>query len=149
MGDLDILKQEKGDNVYYTIPWSILRRASKFDIIRVVPAMGGIAELYYADEQAKLNLFCVTRSWYGGLRSSLRELTDPEIEKDPVRRQILLDYPDRLYYRYALTESLNDMNDILFFFMETYAPDSNSVQASGRYANIFVKEIDPQKLVTI
>ncbi len=111
--------------------------------------MGGIAELYYRDEYGKLNLFCVTRTWYGGLRSSIRVMTDPELEKDPVRHQILLDYPKEIYYRYSLTESLKDMNDILFFFMETLAPGANTVKDSGRYEQIFLKEIDPQKLTTI
>jgi hypothetical protein len=135
--------------VYYTLSWSLLRKADKYDIIRAVPAMGGLVELYYMDDHGKLNLFCVTRTWYGGLRSSIRVMTDPELEKDPTRRQILLDHPKGIYYRYVLTESLKDMNDILYFFMETISPGSNAVKDSGRYAEIFLKEIDPQKLTTI
>ncbi len=111
--------------------------------------MGGIVELYYMDERGKLNLFCVTRTWYGGLRAAVRAMTDPELEKDEIRHQILLDHPDKIYYRYSLTESLKDMNDILFFFMETLSPGNDAVKDSGRYSMIYVNEIDPQKLTTI
>jgi len=144
-----VLKRVKDDDVYFTISWSLLRKADKYDIIRAVPAMGGLAELYFMDDHGKLNLFCVTRTWYGGLRASIRAMTDPELEKDPVRHQILLDHPKDIYYRYTLTESLKDMNDILFFFMETLSPGSGAVQDSGRYSQIYVNEIDPQKLTTI
>jgi len=144
-----IRKEEDGPAVYFTVTWSRLRKADKYDIHKVVPAMGGICELYYKDEYGKLNLFCVSRSWYGGLRSNLRELTDPLCEKDPERLRILLRHPDNIYYRYSLTESLDDMNDILFFFMQTYSPGQTAVQPSGRYAHIYVKEVDPDRIVTI
>jgi hypothetical protein len=144
-----ILKKTKDAAVYYTITWSLLRKAERYDIIRAVPAMGGIAELYFQDDYGKLNLFCLMRSWYGGLRSCIRELTDPTLEKDPARKQILDDHPNKIFYRYSMTESLNDMNDILFFFMETTAPGEHQVEHSGRYEQIYVKEIDPQNLTTI
>jgi hypothetical protein len=147
--DAEIKKEEEGRNVYFTISWSKLRKADKYDIHRAVPAMGGMCELYYKDRYGKLNLFCVSRSWYGGLRSNIRELTDPLIEKDPRRLQVLLEYKDEIYYRYSLTESLNDMNDILFFFMETYSPGSKVTEPSGRYDKVFVNEVEPDKIVTI
>jgi hypothetical protein len=148
-GNPEIRKEEDGRSVYFTITWSKLRKADKYDIHRAVPAMGGMCELYYKDRYGKLNLFCVSRSWYGGLRSNIRELTDPLIEKDPRRLQVLLEYKDEIYYRYSLTESLNDMNDILFFFMETYAPGSKVTEPSGRYDKVFVNEVEPDKIVTI
>jgi hypothetical protein len=144
-----IVKESEGDRVYFTVSWSLLRKADKYDIHRAVPAMGGMCELYYKDSYGKLNLFCVSRSWFGGLRSNLRELTDPVIEKDPERLKIILEHKDELYYRYSLTESLDDMNDVLFFFMQTYAPGSDVVKPSGRYKQIFVKEIDPQKFTKV
>lgn len=111
--------------------------------------MGGLAELYYMDDHGKLNLFCVTRTWYGGLRAAIRAMTDPELEKDPARHRILEDHPGKIYYRYTLTESLKDMNDILFFFMQTLSPGTDAIKDSGRYAHIYLNEIDPQKLTTV
>jgi hypothetical protein len=144
-----ITKAVKDNAGYFTVTWSLFRKADRHDIIRAVPAVGGIAELYYMDNAGKLNLFCLTRSWYGGLRATIRELTDPTIEKDEGRKKILETYPDAIYYRYSMTESLKDMNDVIFFFMETLLPGAHQVQASGRYEQIFLKEIDPQNLVTI
>ncbi len=147
--DAVIRKTEEGPSAYFTIKWSKIRKADKYDIHKAVPAMGGMCELYYKDKEGKLNLFCVSRSWYGGLRSNIRELTDPLIEKDPHRLKILLEHKDEIYYRYSLTESLNDMNDVLFFFMSLYAPDVRVAEPSGRYEQIFVNEVDADKIVTI
>ena len=48
------------------------------------PAIGGIAEIYYRDRKGKLNLFCLQRSWYGGLRAVLRERCDAVPRKRPL-----------------------------------------------------------------
>lgn len=149
MQEPGIKKRTKDGDGYFTISWSAFRKADRWDINKSVPAMGGVAELYWMDDHGKLNIFCVTRSWYGGLRSNLRELTDPEIERDPVRRAIVLEHQDALYYRYALTESLDDMNDVVFFLSEIHAPGAHQVKPSGRYQRIFVNELDAGKLTTI
>lgn len=144
-----IEKKIKGKNVYYTIAWSHLRLAEKYSIARGVPAMGGIVEIYYMDEQKKLNLICVLRSWYGGIRSLLRESTDPLLEKDDKRREIITKYEKKLYYRYALLESQDDMQDLVFFLASVANMDMTDCLDSGRYEKIFVKEVDADKLVTI
>ncbi len=148
VNDYDIDKREKDGNAYFTVKWSPMRKADKYDIARSVPAVGGVVELYFMDDAKKLNLFCVARSWYGGIRSTLREYTDPDIEKDPYRRAVLVERKDRIYYRWTRTESAKDMDDILFFFMETYSPGSNVVTPSGRYERIFVAEVDADRIVT-
>jgi hypothetical protein len=137
------------DEVFYTVRWSPIVRADKYDIVTKVPAIGGIAELYYMDEKGKLNLFCLQRSWYGGLRSTLRERCDPVLEKDPFRLSILVKWQDRIYYRWTNCESAADMSDIMFFFSETYSPGSKDASSSGRYHRIYLKELDTGKLVTI
>ena len=128
--------------------WSPFALADKYDIAKRVPAMGGIAEIYFKDERGKLNLFCLQRSWYGGLRSMLRERCDPELERDPRRLAILERWKDAIYYRYSLSDSHADIEDVMFFFMETYSPGQSTVESSGRYERIFVREIDAGKLTT-
>jgi len=140
-------EEYRGDG-YFTVAWSPFAKADKYEIATKVPAVGGIAELYYMDREGKLNLFCLQRSWYGGLRAMLRERCDASLEKDPYRLSVLVKWRDRLYYRYTRSESAADMADAMFFFMETYCPGSGVCEHSGRYDRIFLKEIDAGKLTT-
>ncbi len=147
--DYVIKGSEKAGDGYFVLPWTPFAKADKYDITTRVPALGGIAELYFMDQQGKLNLFCLQRSWYGGIRSMLRERSDPELEIDLRRRAILEEHKDGIYYRYVLSESAKDMLDVMFFLVETYSPDSAGVEHSGRYNRIYVREIDAGKLTTI
>lgn len=141
-------REDDGDCVYFTVCWSRLARADKYDIVTKVPSVAGIYELYSMDGKGKLVLLNVASVWFGGLRNELRARTDPELEKDPVRRKILEDRA--CWFRYSLIESANDMADILFFFDRTYFPHAEPKFApSGRYAHIHVKELSDDKIVTI
>ena len=142
-----VAKQEESGQVYYTVFWSPLRKAEKFDIVRHVPAMAGIFELYYMDENERIRRMCISRAWYGGLRSKLRHDTDPELVMDKNWRKILDKY--KCFYRYTLTNSMDDMLDVLHFFSKMYIPDQPVPQDSGRYQEIFLEEISPDKVVTI
>jgi len=139
-------RTDRGD-VFYTLFWSALRKAEKFDIVRHVPALAGVYELYYMDRHDRLHLMCISRVWYGGLRSRLRHDTDPELVLDRKYKQILEKYD--VYYRYTLTESMDDMLDILHFFAESYLPSQPSPDDSRRYRSIYLEEIAPDKMVTI
>jgi hypothetical protein len=142
-----VRKLVKKQDAYFTVSWSRLRKSDKYEIVKSVPSEAGIYELYYMDEKGKLCLFYLGKSWYGGLRNELREKTDVELEKDPTRRAIL-DERD-CWYRWSLLSSSDDMADLLYFFAQTYLPGTGAVHHSGRYAHIFVKEIDADKIVTI
>lgn len=144
----NILKSTKDADAFYTVRWSPICKADKYAIIGSVPAMGGIAELYYKDSRGKLNLYMLAKSYYGGLRATLRVATDPVTEKDERRHAVLVEHEGQIYYRYTLIESQDDMSDVMYFFMSTYAP-ALSFEHSGRYDNIFVQEIDSGGLVTI
>ncbi len=134
--------------VYFTIGWSRLLKCDKYRIITAVPSEAGIFELYWMDSRGKLNLFYLGKSWYGGLRNELRVRTDPELETDAGRRATLEKHD--CYFRYSLLESSDDMTDILYFFARTYLlPGAESYKPSGRFASVFVKEISPDKIVTI
>ena len=146
--DYRITREDDARGVYYTLRWSPFAKADKYEITRSVPAIGGIAEVYYKDREGKLNLFCLQRSWYGGLRAVLRERCDASIEKDPWRLSILVKWRERIYYRWTNCESFADMADVMYFLAEAACPGAGSA-SSGRYDRIFVKEIDAGKLVTI
>jgi hypothetical protein len=140
-------KRVEGDRVYFTISWSPLRKSDKYDIVKSVPSEAGLYELYSMDEKGKLNLFHVGKSWYGGLRNEIRQRTDPELEDDAEKRARLED--SDCWYRWTLVSSSEDMADILWFFGTTYFPGRVGVKPSGRYAAVFVKEVDADRIVTI
>ncbi len=133
--------------MYFTVRWSHLRKADKYEILGSVPSEAGIYELYAMDHKGKLNLFALGKSWYGGLRNELRLHTDAELETDPERRKALERFD--CYYRYSLVSNADDMSDILYFFAQTYFPGSTRYAASDRFETVFVKEISSDKIVTI
>ncbi len=142
-----IEKSVEEGSVYFTVFWSHLVRARKYDIITKVPEQAGMLELYYMDEHKRLYPMYTQRVWYGGLRSRLRRITDPELVTDPVQRRTLESYP--CYYRYTLTESMGDMLDLLYFFSLSYLPERVPPDHSGRYEQIFVDEISPDKITDL
>ncbi len=135
------------DSVYYTIYWSRLKKTDKYEIISSVPSVAGIFELYYLDWKKKLNLFFVSKAWYGGLRNKIRKATDSELESDPARKHVLETFS--IYYRYTAVNSYGDMSDIISFFSMTYFPHRTPVQSSGRYKTISVTEISKDKITTV
>ena len=146
--DYVITREEQDRVAYYTVRWSPFAKADKYEITRSVPAIGGIAEIYYRDREGKLNLFCLQRSWYGGLRAVLRERCDASIEKDPWRLSILVKWRDRVYYRWTNSESFADMADVMYFLAESNRAGMGG-ESSGRFDRIYLKEIDADRLVTI
>lgn len=142
-----VTKLVEAPDVFYTVVWSRLQKADRYEIITRVPSVSGIFELYYQDEHKQLNLFHIAKAWYGGLRARLRKETDPELEEDKVKKQIL--EKNDCYYRYTVIPSYADMSDILYFFAATYRPHMHKVVASGRYENIYVNEVSEDKIVTV
>lgn len=155
----EITKQQRGEDAYFTVRWSRLARAEKYSIITHVPSVAGIFELYYLDRKKTLNYIDTYRAWYGGLRHTLREFTDPEISKVPGLRALAKDRT--IVFRYSESDSVGDIADVLFFFRETRKPinaegfsnragaDDDPVVPSGSYRYVYVNEESPDKLVTI
>ena len=141
-----LTKRTDSGDAYYTVRWSPLEKVEKYRIIKSVPAMAGIFELYFEDNYRKLIRFYVSKVWLGGLRSELRKLTDIELNEDAKWRDAL---SRTCYYRYVLSESFTDLSDVLFYFSEKYFPGEHRAEDSGRYDQIFVEEIEPNKIVTI
>lgn len=131
-------------NIYYTLVWSPLTKADKYEVTLRVPSVAGLFELYRMDKDKKLNLLAVTHAWYGGLRSEIRAAIDPDVTNDPVKKAELEDA--ELYYRYALSDSFPDILDVVWFLHTTYFPNDVRVENSGRYPRMYLNEKAPDKV---
>ncbi len=134
----------KNGEAYYTLVWSPLKKADKYEVTLKVPSVAGLFELYRMDESKKLNLLSVTHAWYGGLRSQIRAAIDPDATHDPVKIAKLEDA--ELYYRYSMSESFPDILDVVWFLHTTYFPDDIRLEHSGRYSRMYLNEKAPDKI---
>ena len=139
--------QVKNESVYYYVQWSPLTQADRWTINSRVPAIAGIYEIYWMDDHDHLRMLAVGNTHYGGLRSELRRLTDPELTLDAKTRKTLED--EEIWFRYAPSNSAKTMADVVWFFRKTYFPEEPGVQHSGRYEKIFLKESAPDKLIWV
>ena len=143
-----ITGKEKNRDVYYFVNWSPLSKADRYEIITKVPSVAGIFEIYWMDEKSRLRLFFLEKTNYGGLRSEIRRVTDPELCKTDEKKRKILEEKE-IWYRYAPTDSAKVMEDVIWFFMQTYFPELETTNHSGRYENIFLKESAPDKLTWV
>lgn len=134
----------KNDEAYYTLIWSPLTKADKYEVTLKVPSVSGIFELYSMDENKKLNLLSVTHAWYGGLRSQIRASIDPDATNDPVKIAVLEDA--ELYYRYSMSDSFPMLLDVVWFLHTTYFPNDVRVEHSGRYERMYLNEKAPDRI---
>jgi hypothetical protein len=141
--------QKRGNDkdIYYYVNWSPLAKADRWEINAKVPAIAGIYEIYWMDNEKRLRMFNVGITHYGGLRSEIRRLTDPELYKDAETRKILED--NEIWYRYAPCNSSANMSDVLWFLMGTYFPEDPKTEHSGRYRMIYITESEPNKLIWV
>jgi hypothetical protein len=144
---LGITALKKDENVYYDIQWSPLSLAERWTINSKVPAIAGVYELYWMDEQKHLRIMDVGQTQYGGLRSELRRITDPELVTNPKTRQTREN--NEIWFRYGPSNSFDDMKDIVWFFRATYFPENPGDGHSGRFKKIFLKESAPDKLIWV
>jgi hypothetical protein len=145
--DLGIIAQEKEDNVYYNVQWSPLSLAERWTINSKVPSVAGIYEIYWMDDHNHLRMMAIGETHYGGLRTEIRRLTDPELVTDPKTRQTLEN--EEIWFRYVPCNSVDNMTDVVWFFRATYFPENPGVDHSGRYKKIFLKESAPDKLIWV
>jgi len=99
------------------------------------------------DDHNHLRMLAVGNTHYGGLRSEIRRLTDPELALDPKAREILEN--EEIWFRYAPSNSSDVMSDVVWFFRKTYFPENPGVEHSGRFKKIFMKESAPDKLIWV
>ncbi|MDR1950305.1 MAG: hypothetical protein LBQ38_13005 [Spirochaetaceae bacterium] len=133
--------------VHYSITWSPLSLADRWTINARVPSVAGIYEIYWMDDHKHLRMLSVGDTHYGGLRTELRRLTDPELIEDPKTKKILEDA--EIWFRYAPSNSAAVMSDVVWFFRKTYFPENPGVEHSGRYEKIYMNESAPDKLIWV
>ncbi|MDR2111261.1 MAG: hypothetical protein LBP32_08120, partial [Spirochaetaceae bacterium] len=139
--------QERGKDVCYFVNWSPLAVADRWTINAKVPSVAGIYEIYWMDDHNHLRMLAVGCTHYGGLRSEIRRLTDPELIEDKKAAKILED--EEIWFRYVPTNSAAIMDDVVWFFRKTYFPENPGVNHSGRYQRIFMNESAPDKLIWV
>ena len=102
------------------------------------------------DDNKHLRLFFVEKTNYGGLRSELRRVTDPQLCVNDDKTKKLLEEKE-IWYRYTTTDSAKVMDDVIWFYIQTYFPGNATVKHSGRYKDddIFLKESAPDKLMWV
>jgi len=142
-----ITSMDKKGDIHYFVNWSPLALADRWEINAKVPSVAGIFEIYWMDETKRLRMLNVGLTHYGGLRSELRRLTDPELCDDTKTKDILEN--NEIWYRYAPSHSSANMADVVWFFMNTYFPENTPVEHSGRYEKIYLTESEPDKLVWV
>ncbi|TVQ24755.1 MAG: hypothetical protein EA383_10155 [Spirochaetaceae bacterium] len=134
----NVAKHLRGPNAYYHVTWSPVVRAVRHDIIRVVPAVAGLFELFVLDTGRTLNPIRTSGAWYGGLRSTLRELADPQTCRDKRVRSFLA--RNKLYYRFSTCDSHEDMQDVLACIAAVRPRSVQEATPSGRYEGLFLRE---------
>jgi hypothetical protein len=142
-----ITLRELDRDVFYDVRWSPLTVADRWTINARVPSVGGVYEIYRMDDFNHLRMLMVGNTHYGGLRSELRRLTDPELTYNPELVRILEN--EEIWFRYSPTDSAAVMADVVWFFRKTYFPENPGVSHSGRYQRIFMKETEPDKLIWV
>jgi hypothetical protein len=142
-----ITAKEKNGDIYYFVNWSPLAIADRWDINAKVPSVAGIFEMYWMDEKKHLRLFNLGVTHYGGLRSELRRLTDPELCTNEKTKKILEE--KEVWIRYSYSHSKDTMADVLWFLMSTYIPENPGVENSGKYKKIFLAQSEPNKLIWV
>jgi hypothetical protein len=147
LDDYGVRCTEKGKAAHYSIKWSPLAKADRWTINARVPAVAGIYEIYWMDNHEHLRMLSVGRTHYGGLRSELRRLTDPELNEDPEAKKTLEE--EEIWFRYAPCHSAAMMADVLWFFRKTYFPEKPGVEHSGRFEKLFMNESAPDKLIWV
>jgi hypothetical protein len=145
--DYGITALEKGKDAHYFINWSPLAVADRWAINAKVPAVAGIYEIYWMDDHDHLRMLTVGQTHYGGLRSEIRRLTDPELMTDARVKKTLED--EEIWFRYTTSNSPENMADVVWYFRQTYFPENPGVEHSSRYRKIFMNESAPDKLIWV
>ena len=102
-----------------------------------VPSLPGIYEIYRDNDAREPELVGRSRAYYGGLRNTLRGLIDT-ISPYPLNGE-LLDLRAAHFVRYAIIDSSDDMDDILFFYAARSGGEDER-DDSGRYEMIYLNE---------
>ncbi len=132
----------RSNEVFYKIQWSKIIPYEKYSASRILPELPGIICILKnrrPDPEPLIFFEC----WRDGLRDGLRIFMDPNRKKfsDILERIRELE----LMYMYTIIDTTpRDIQDILFFLINTYKPPFNNTSTfkdSGRFRGINVKEL--------
>jgi hypothetical protein len=130
-------KRTREADAYFTVWWSPLLPLDKRVVRGQIPSLPGVFEIYRDEGKRAVQLVGRARAYYGGLRNTLRGLIDT-ISPYPLNGTIL-DLGMRHFVRYAVVESPDDMDDILYFFAARTGEEDDR-DPSERYEMIYLKE---------
>lgn len=102
-----------------------------------IPSLPGVFEVYRDEGGRRPELVGRARAYYGGLRNTFRGLID-SISPYPLNGRPL-DLSRAHFVRYAVEESPDNMDDILYFFAAR-SGEADELDDSGRYEMIYLKE---------
>ncbi|NNM66470.1 MAG: hypothetical protein HKM06_00510 [Spirochaetales bacterium] len=128
----------RGDQAFFRVPWTPLRLADRHDIALQVPSVAGLFQIFWEDGRKRLHPFASDTAWYGGVRTKLAEAIDVDHEHDPARKKILEEH--RLFYRYAVCESWNDLQDLGCLYTMIEQPQKTPPASSGRFKTLHLSE---------
>ena len=126
-------KQTNRDSVYFTVHWSPFLPLEKRTVIGKIPSRAGLFEVYKDTGAHCPEIIGRSYAYYGGLRNTLRGMID--VDRPIPLNGDVLDLRARHFVRYCMTDSADDMDDVMFFFGE------EDRDHSGRYRFVYVKEI--------
>jgi hypothetical protein len=130
-------KLTRNDSVYFTVRWSPMLPLDKHTVNWTIPSQAGLYEVYRNSDGRAMELVGRSRAYFGGLRNTLRGLIDTD--SPYALNGELLDRTRDHWVRFALMDSSDDMDDILFFYAgrgEVQPEQSHS----GRYRYVYVNE---------
>lgn len=137
-------KKEVNDGVLYTIAWSPLHKYDKYSITKIIPELPGIVLLMENVPRNQPRKLLYFSCWRDGLRIGLKNLMDPIFTRHPALSSRLQGRD--LYYMYTVVDTTpRDMQDILWWLIQTYKPelnDNENYTDSQRFTNISVREED-------
>ncbi|MGL4369034.1 MAG: hypothetical protein ACRCUT_05090 [Spirochaetota bacterium] len=139
-------KTVKNESVHYLIEWSAPFEYDRITAARILPDMPGILFISEKKGRDHFPMLCFA-CWREGLRSGLKDLMDELFTKFPDTVKELK--ARGFYYRYTVVDTTpHDMQDIMFWLINTYQPEFNNSRGFGdsrRYSDISVREIPMKK----
>lgn len=142
-----ISKRVHRDIGYFSLTWSALEPVSRRRINAAVPSLPGIWEVYYLENSRVPRLIKMGAAWRGGVRHKLRFETDPGQPANSDVRSYLESGDS--YYRYTICETRDDLVDAYVVVASIRGWDIGSVEATGRFLEVRVREPDEMMIKRI
>jgi len=125
MGKWNISREKFPYALYYTICWSPWGLMDRWVINRLVPSEAGIFQLWTLKGK-NLALLTTETAYYGGLRNSLREVTDDLAPAGERLRKLIGN--QECWFRFTISPIREYLEDLKSFFSkEIYASNAREI----------------------